>query len=189
MQPQAPPEGPAPTGEQAKDLEIERTIAEDKKADGEKVKLLLLGTGESGKSTIFKQMRIIYGSERSDEELRMFGVIVRSNTVVAVRKLCRLLKQLGLERKLDEESAVATAADREDVSGMTPRQAYDQIVAYLVDNSATTPFTEGPRETMEDWVGTSMRAGIAANNDAKLFLQHVEAIRVLWQVRLADNLH
>lgn len=180
--PQAPPaEGPAPTGEQAKDLEIERTMAEDKKADGEKVKLLLLGTGESGKSTIFKQMRIIYGSERSEEELRMFGVIVRSNTVVAVRKLCRLLNQLGLERKLDEESAVATAADMDDVSGMTPRQAYDQIVAYLVDNTATTQFTEGSRETAQDWVGTSIRAGKAANYDAKLFLQHVEAIRVLWQ--------
>lgn len=150
--------------------------------DEEKVKLLLLGTGESGKSTIFKQMRILYGSAKTDDDLRMYGVIVRSNIVTAIRKLCLLTRQLGYERKLDEESAAATAADLSDVSGMTPREAYDQIIAYLVDNTATDPMPEIPREQAErDWVGRSTRAGIQANLDAQQFLQHVEAIRVLWQ--------
>lgn len=156
---------------------------EDKRQDEEKVKLLLLGTGESGKSTIFKQMRLLYGAPLTDDELRMYGVIVRSNIVTAIRKLCLLARQLGYERQLDEESAAATAADLSDVSGMTPREAYDQIVAYLVDNTATEPFPEIPPEQAEkDWVGRSMRAGIQANRDAMQFLQHVEAIRVLWQV-------
>jgi GTPase SAR1 family protein len=150
--------------------------------DEEKVKLLLLGTGESGKSTIFKQMRILYGSAKTDDDLRMYGVIVRSNIVTAIRKLCLLTRQLGYEKKLDEESAAATAADLSDVSGMTPREAYDQIIAYLVDNTATDPMPEIPREQAErDWVGRSTRAGIQANLDAQQFLQHVEAIRVLWQ--------
>lgn len=148
----------------------------------EKVKLLLLGTGESGKSTIFKQMRILYGSAKTDDDLRMYGVIVRSNIVTAIRKLCLLTRQLGYEKKLDEESAAATAADLSDVSGMTPREAYDQIIAYLVDNTASDPMPEIPREQAErDWVGRSTRAGIQANLDAQQFLQHVEAIRVLWQ--------
>jgi len=152
--------------------------------DEKKVKLLLLGTGESGKSTIFKQMRILYGGPKTDEDLRMYGVIVRSNIVTAIRKLCLLTRQLGYEMKLDEESAAATAADLSDVSGMTPREAYDQIIAYLVDNTATDPFPEIPREQAErDWVGRSTRAGIQANLDAQQLLQHVEAIRVLWQVR------
>lgn len=176
---------------QAQDAErqrmIDMEISEQQKAasieDEEKVKLLLLGTGESGKSTIFKQMRILYGSPKTDDDLRMYGVIVRSNIVTAVRKLCLLTRQLGFEKKLDEESKAATAADLSDCSGMTPREAYDQIIAYLVDNTAPEPFPDIPKEqSQKDWVGRSNRAGIQANLDAQQFLQHVEAIRVLWQV-------
>eukprot|EP00557_Chaetoceros_sp_GSL56_P014514 CAMPEP_0176485608 /NCGR_PEP_ID=MMETSP0200_2-20121128/5128_1 /TAXON_ID=947934 /ORGANISM="Chaetoceros sp., Strain GSL56" /LENGTH=448 /DNA_ID=CAMNT_0017882259 /DNA_START=154 /DNA_END=1500 /DNA_ORIENTATION=+ len=165
-----------------RDDKITALQEEDRKQNEQKVKLLLLGTGESGKSTIFKQMRILYGSPLTDDDLRMYGVIVRSNIVTAIRKLCLLARQLGYERRLDEESAAATAADLSDVSGMTPREAYDQIVTYLVDNVATEPFPEIPAEQAEkDWVGKSTRAGIQANRDAQQFLQHVEAIRVLWQ--------
>eukprot|EP00979_Chaetoceros_neogracilis_P011144 scaffold2707_cov273-Chaetoceros_neogracile.AAC.6 len=154
----------------------------DREQDEEKVKLLLLGTGESGKSTIFKQMRILYGAEKTDDDLRMYGVIVRSNIVTAIRKLCLLTRQLGYEKKLDEESAAATAADLSDISGMTPREAYDQIIAYLVDTTATDAFPKIPQDQADrDWVGTSTRAGIQANFDSQQFLQHVEAIRVFWQ--------
>jgi len=159
-------------------------IADEQEAPQEKgkVKLLLLGTGGSGKSTIFKQMRILYGSPKTDDELRMYGVIVRSNIVTAIRKLCLLTRQLGYDKKLDEESAAATAADLSDVSGMTPKEAYDQIMGYLVDNTATDPYPEIPQEQAErDWVGKSTRAGVQANLDAQQFLQHVEAIRVFWQ--------
>jgi len=167
-----------------RDVEISAQQEQARRQDEEKVKLLLLGTGESGKSTIFKQMRILYGSPKTDDDLRMYGVIVRSNIVTAVRKICLLTRQLGYEKKLDEESAAATAADLQDVSGMTPRESYDQIVAYLVDNTANEPFPDIPKEQADqDWVGRSTRAGIQANLDAQQFLQHVEAIRVLWQVR------
>lgn len=151
-----------------------------RRQDEEKVKLLLLGTGESGKSTVFKQFRILYGTKKTDDDLRMYGVVARSNIITAVTKLCLLTKQLGYEKRLDDESAAATAADGEDVSGMTVREAYDQITSYLVQNTATEPF-RAQEQTQNDWVGHSGRAGYQANLHASQFLQHVEAIRVLWQ--------
>lgn len=99
---------------------------------------------------------------------------------MAIRKLSKLLQDLDLESQLDEESDAAAAADREDVSGMTVRQAFDQVMTYLVDDKAAEPFPE-PVNNQDDWVGHSSRAGKTANEDAKQFLQHVEAIRVLWQ--------
>ena len=163
----------------SKNINIERELEKARQEEEGKVKLLLLGAGESGKSTVFKQMRILYGSPRNDDDLRMYGVAVRSNIIVAVRKLASYLRQLGLEGLLDAESMAATAADRMDASGMTPRQAYDEVIAYLVDNTAEE---SAAPQASNDWVGQSARAGLAANNDAKQFLQHVEAIRILWQV-------
>ena len=143
----------------------------DKQAESEKIKLLLLGTGESGKSTIFKQMRIIHGAPKTDDDLRMYGVIVRSNAVVAVRKLCSLLRKLGLESRLDEESS-----SREQEDGkMTLREAYDQIIAYLVDNTKTCE-SSVPEN---DWVARSPRAGNAANLDATQFFFHQGDIQIL----------
>ncbi|PAV56526.1 hypothetical protein WR25_14899 [Diploscapter pachys] len=61
-----------------------KQIDEQLKADGERasreVKLLLLGAGESGKSTIVKQMKIIHETGYSDEERKQYKPVVYSNT-------------------------------------------------------------------------------------------------------------
>ena len=171
------------------DSELERARNEDI----HKIKMLLLGAGESGKSTVFKQMRLLYGNaNRPDDELKMYGVVARSNIVVAVRKLVSHLRDLGLEEELDRESKNSSGGTM-----MTCREAYDELMAYLVENSgsAQDPSSNtngsgtggggggaGENGGKTDWVGSSPRAGLAANNDAKLFLAHYKAMEVLWKV-------
>lgn len=158
---------------------IDRDIDKAKQEEELKVKLLLLGAGESGKSTIFKQMRILYGSSRSDDDLKMYGVVIRSNVITAMRKLCSHLRSLGLEDQLNGEGKM-------EGNEMSPKEAYDLLVAHLVDNTAAPEDLEKPLANGDgpDWVGESPRAGLGANNDAKQFLQLWKPVKALWEVRV-----
>jgi hypothetical protein len=126
----------------------------------------------------FKQMRILHGSPRTDDDQRMYGVIIRSNVITAMRKLCAHLRSLGLEDQLAKEPAVEM---KDGSPSMTPKEAYDLIVSHVVDNTGD-PSTL-PKPPANDWVGDSARAGLSANNDAKLFLALWKPIKVLWEVR------
>ena len=161
--------------EVAKSSGIDRELDRARQQEELKVKLLLLGAGESGKSTIFKQMRILYGSQRTDDDLRMYGVVIRSNVITAMRKLCGLLRALEMEGQLSEDPAP-------EEGGMTPKGAYDLIVAHLIDNTGNPDDLEVPNGDSKDWVGNVARAGLGANNDAKQFLQLWKSIKILWEV-------
>jgi len=64
----------------------------------QEVKLLLLGPGESGKSTIFKQLKIIQdGGGYSQEELIAYTPIVRSNCVSQMRVIIEAAVNLKIE--------------------------------------------------------------------------------------------
>jgi len=149
---------------------IDAELDQKRQEEELKIKLLLLGAGESGKSTIFKQMRIIYGSPRTDENLRMYGVVVRSNCITVTRKLLQLIRMLEMEDDLEEEPA-AEGAD------MTPFEAFETLVSHLLDGTATAL---EPVDLSDDWVGHCATAGLGPNNDAQMFLQIWKIIKILW---------
>ena len=47
--------------------------------------MLLLGAGESGKSTILKQMKLIHEGSYSDTERETYKEIIFSNTIQSMR--------------------------------------------------------------------------------------------------------
>ncbi|XP_075169565.1 guanine nucleotide-binding protein G(q) subunit alpha-like [Haematobia irritans] len=59
--------------------EINKFLEECKHRDKFEIKLLLLGTGQSGKSTFIRQMRIIYDNGYNDEEKRAYIKINYTN--------------------------------------------------------------------------------------------------------------
>ena len=81
---------------------VERKIRLDAAEDEGKVKLLLLGGGESGKSTIFKQMKIIYGREFTDTEKKSQIPTVFLNIIQAIRLLADRLVDFKLDGKLKD---------------------------------------------------------------------------------------
>ena len=60
------------------------------------MKLLLLGAGESGKSTFLKQMRIIHGYGFDPESLQEYKRIIYQNVVRGVRVLVDARDKLGI---------------------------------------------------------------------------------------------
>ncbi|CAM9909928.1 unnamed protein product [Lampetra planeri] len=76
--------------------EIERQLRRDKRDARRELKLLLLGTGESGKSTFIKQMRIIHGSGYTEEDRRGFIKLVYQNIFIAMQAMCRAMETLKI---------------------------------------------------------------------------------------------
>jgi predicted kinase len=61
------------------------------------VKVLLLGSAESGKSTFVKQMNIIHGrGEFTEEETINYRLIIYKNCVMAMRVLIEARQKLGV---------------------------------------------------------------------------------------------
>lgn len=58
--------------------------------------VVILGTGESGKSTFIKQMRIIHGSGYSEEDKRGFIRLVYQNVFMAMQAMIRAMDTLGI---------------------------------------------------------------------------------------------
>ena len=59
------------------------------------MKLLLLGAGESGKSTFMKQMRIIHGYSFTRDEMNDYKLTVYRNVVQGMKvRLCRNIEAL-----------------------------------------------------------------------------------------------
>ncbi|KAL3816027.1 hypothetical protein ACHAXA_010332 [Cyclostephanos tholiformis] len=78
--------------------DIEKALNEQFKIEDSKVKLLLLGAGESGKSTIFKQMRVIFGAPLTEEEKQQITPVVYSNTISSMKILCVETKNMGYDQ-------------------------------------------------------------------------------------------
>jgi len=76
--------------------EIERQLRRDKKDARRELKLLLLGTGESGKSTFIKQMRIIHGAGYSDDDKRGYIKLVYQNIFMAMQSMIDAMKLLEI---------------------------------------------------------------------------------------------
>lgn len=80
--------------------EIEKQMNNQFEMDNAKVKLLLLGAGESGKSTIFKQMRVLFGAPLSEDEKQQITPVVYNNTITSMKTLCAETTNMGNDQEV-----------------------------------------------------------------------------------------
>ncbi|XP_006260114.1 PREDICTED: guanine nucleotide-binding protein G(k) subunit alpha [Crocodylus porosus] len=106
---------------------IDRNLREDGEKAAKEVKLLLLGAGESGKSTIVKQMKIIHEDGYSEEECKQYKVVVYSNTIQSIIAIIRAMGRLKIDfgevARADDARQLFVLAGSAEEGVMTPELA------------------------------------------------------------------
>ncbi|CAL4122095.1 unnamed protein product [Meganyctiphanes norvegica] len=111
--------------------EIEKQLKMDKKSSQREIKLLLLGTGESGKSTFIKQMRIINGAGYNDDDKRGFIKLIFQNTYMGMTTMLKAMDTLQIAYSSEttkEYGGIVGEMDYEQVTELLEPQ-----VTYLKD--------------------------------------------------------
>ncbi|KAI9846460.1 MAG: Guanine nucleotide-binding protein alpha-2 subunit [Thelocarpon superellum] len=76
---------------------IDRRLEEDSKRYRRECKILLLGSGESGKSTIVKQMKIIHQNGYTLDELALYRLTIYKNLVDCAKALIGAMRHFEIE--------------------------------------------------------------------------------------------
>uniref|UniRef100_A0A8B9QFU7 Guanine nucleotide-binding protein subunit alpha n=2 Tax=Palaeognathae TaxID=8783 RepID=A0A8B9QFU7_APTOW len=152
--------------------EIERQLRRDKRDARRELKLLLLGTGESGKSTFIKQMRIIHGSGYTEEDRKGFTKLVYQNIFTAIQAMIRAMDTLKIQYTLEENEDNAqmirevevdkvTVLERKQVEAIKKlwedpgiQECYDRRREYQLSDSAKYYLTDIDRIAMPSFVPT-----------------------------------
>ncbi|XP_038983078.1 guanine nucleotide-binding protein alpha-1 subunit isoform X2 [Phoenix dactylifera] len=107
------PYNEADTEENEQDAEIERRIARETKAEQHIHKLLLLGAGESGKSTIFKQIKLLFQTGFDEAELRSYTSVIHANVYQTIKILYDGAKELAQNES--DSSKYVVSLDNKDL--------------------------------------------------------------------------
>jgi len=161
------------SAEQKKAIEESRRVddqnAKDYNTESEKIKLLLLGAGESGKSTIFKQFKILYGAGFSQDELQSHTTHIYGNILVAIKAILSAAETFKLSDKVAcksefdmvmaaEDDAVVDAAMGDAIktlwSDNAIQETWEKRAEYQVVETNAKFFGDIDRISADDYIPT-----------------------------------
>lgn len=87
------------------DSQVEKILRASKQKKKSQVKLLLLGAGESGKSTVLKQMKLLHKGGFTEQERMQYKNIIWADTIGSMQTLIIQARKLGIELESDNPSS------------------------------------------------------------------------------------
>ncbi|KAJ5155744.1 hypothetical protein N7492_008547 [Penicillium capsulatum] len=134
---------------------IERGIKNDKKTMDRTIKILLLGAGESGKSTIIKQMRIIHSRGFPDEERHQTRAVIYSNIVVAFKVLLDIMNAENIDFEEEKTKVLGELLENVDPDvgsdeAFSDMQVRDAMRALWLDAGVQKAVTRGHEFALHD---------------------------------------
>lgn len=135
--------------EKARSKEFESKIAKDQKEDQQVSKLLLLGAGESGKSTLFKQMLRIYGKGFSIQERQQYITIIHNNMIQAMKTLCKMAATFGQQISTQNQNSLQVVENLKGEEEITPELG-THLAALWEDKAIQTTYDQRSRFQLAD---------------------------------------
>jgi len=150
---------------------INRDLATERKNMGRTVKLLLLGAGDSGKSTVAKQMKIIHLDGFSEEERASYKTAISNNVLTSIRTLIHQCSKFNYtlskanesraQKILDiprDQDPVVTRELGEDVASLWQdpaiKDTYARSNEYQLNDSTSYYFDNIARISQPDYLPT-----------------------------------
>lgn len=128
--------------------EIEEQLKKDRKQAETRVKLLLLGTGDSGKSTFVKQMKVLHKNGFSNQEVSKFQSVLQENCLSSMQKIlsCEEVK-CPKKLKAEKELVMQSTELKQCAEAITAlwaekaiKEAFDRRSDFAIQVPSTTPY-------------------------------------------------
>jgi len=125
--------------------EAEKSLKEAKQKMASQVKVLLLGSGDSGKSTILKQMRLIHRVPFSSQEVESFRQLIFNNLTHGLKYVLDSMEDMGLEVSPDNGQHIELVENADDLRDgeVFPPSFYEPLVALWNDPGVQRAWDRG----------------------------------------------
>lgn len=130
---------------------IQRDLLNDRKNIRRTVKLLLLGAGDSGKSTIAKQMKIIHLDGFNDEERLGYKTTIANNILTAMRTLIHQANKFEYHLSAGNESRaqIIVSIPRDQEPAVT-KEIGDAVIALWQDPAIKQTYARASEYQLND---------------------------------------
>jgi len=146
-------------------IQIERSLRLSKLRDGAEKKLLLLGAGGSGKSTLFRQLKIL-NKGMSDIERTCFKDTIYTNIINAIQTLVWKNKDFYIE----EEKYFELGAEAQKSATAVHHLINDQVTPTLAEHIKTLWAEEAIQRTWR------RRSSFQIQDSSKYFFENIDRI-------------
>ena len=115
-------------------------------------KLLLLGAGESGKSTLFKQMITLYRSGFSEDERKWYTQIIYNNAITSMKVLCQHCDDFNGNPEMTDSIPCEAEEDKKFILDLNIDVEIDEVLAARIKKLWADPgiqYTYSKRATFQ----------------------------------------
>ena len=142
------------TAEKERSKQLDKQLKEDAEKSAREVKLLLLGAGESGKSTVVKQMTIIHKSGYNEESRKKYINVILNNALVSLTNILQAMNSISPPVEFSNPERKADG---------------DKLLSYELLDTTATQLPDGAPEVMKAlWADAGVQACFQRSNEYQL---------------------